>query len=84
LRREHFDSASLRHKIEHYTPRAFAFNGKKSAREFYGADAAYGQQPDKIGITTIFVLPSTSGAASGFWDASHWQALADFARQLRD
>jgi TDG/mug DNA glycosylase family protein len=83
LRRAHFDRASLRQKIEHFTPCTFAFNGKKSAREFYGVAVAYGQQPDMIGATTVFVLPSTSGAASGFWDVSHWQALAVFLGQSR-
>jgi TDG/mug DNA glycosylase family protein len=81
LRRSHFDREGLRYKIEHFAPRAFAFNGKKSASEFYSADVVYGQQPDKLGTTTVFVLPSTSGAASGFWDLTHWQALAAFLRQ---
>ena len=82
LRRSHFDAAGLRAKIEHVAPRAFAFNGKRSASAFYGSSAAiaYGQQPEPIGATMVFVLPSTSGAASGFWDASYWQALADSLR----
>jgi TDG/mug DNA glycosylase family protein len=88
LRRAHFDPAALRHKIELYAPRVLAFDSKNAARGFYGAAKgkalAYEQQPDKIGATVVFVLPSTSGAASGFWDVSHWQALADFVRQRCD
>jgi TDG/mug DNA glycosylase family protein len=80
LRRSHFDSAGLRHKIIENAPRTFAFNGKKSAQAFYGANVTYGQQPERIGSTVMFVLPSTSGAANGFWDVSHWQALAAFLR----
>lgn len=82
LRRSHFDADGLRRKIETFAPLAFAFNGKRAARAFYGGRTiTYGQQPEKIGTTTLFVLPSTSGAASGFWDASHWQALAAFASE---
>jgi TDG/mug DNA glycosylase family protein len=83
LRIAHFDREGLRHKIEHFAPRAFAFNGKKAAREFYGREVAYGQQAQPIATTTIFVLPSTSGAASGFWDVSYWQQLAAFVGQAR-
>jgi TDG/mug DNA glycosylase family protein len=88
LRREHFDPQALRHKIELYAPRVLAFDSKNAARAFYGAargkTIAYGQQPEKIGETVVFVLPSTSGAASGFWDVTYWQALADFVSRLRD
>lgn len=80
LRRGHFDADGLRAKIEHFAPHAFAFNGKRSARAFYGATVAYGRQPEQIGATILFVLPSTSGAASGFWDVGAWQALADLLR----
>jgi TDG/mug DNA glycosylase family protein len=31
----------------------------------------------------IFVLPSTSGAARGVWDARPWQALAALVREER-
>lgn len=78
LRRAHFDADGLRRRIEQFAPRALAFNGKKAAQAFYGAAVAYGQQTEPIGTTTVFMLPSTSGAASGFWDAGHWQRLADF------
>jgi TDG/mug DNA glycosylase family protein len=82
LRRAHFDAAGLRYKIERYAPRAFAFNGKKAAQAFYGRQQVdYGQQAERIGETTLFVLPSTSGAASGFWDVAQWERLADFSRQ---
>ncbi|MCC6803146.1 MAG: mismatch-specific DNA-glycosylase [Anaerolineae bacterium] len=81
LRTGHFDAAGLRRKIEAAAPRALAFNGKRAARAFYGVAVAYGQQPDRIGAAAAFVLPSTSGAASGFWNVSHWQRLAEFLAQ---
>lgn len=80
LRRSHFDAAALRSKIHENAPLVFAFNGKKAAQAFYGASVSYGQQPERIGTTTVFVLPSTSGAASGFWNIEHWQALAAWLR----
>jgi TDG/mug DNA glycosylase family protein len=81
LRRSHFDAASLRRKIENNAPRAFAFNGKRAAQAFYGASVSYGQQAQLIGAAAVFVLPSTSGTAAGFWNIQYWQALADFLRE---
>lgn len=79
LTRAGFDAARLRARIEHYAPRVLAFNGKRSASEFFGAPVrTYGRQPVTIAATEIFVLPSTSGAASGFWDLAPWQALAAY------
>ncbi len=81
LRRSHFDADALRDKIVSFAPRALAFNGKRAAQAFYGAQTliAYGQQPQTIGAATLFVLPSTSGAASGFWDVRYWAGLASYA-----
>ncbi len=79
LRRGHFDAEGLRAKIERYAPHVLAFNGKRAAQAFYGADAAYGRQPQPLGATLVFVLPSSSGAASGYWNVSYWQTLANFA-----
>ena len=82
LRRTHFDAEGLRLKIENAAPTVFAFNGKKAARSFYETDVPYGQQGEKFAVfTTIFVLPSTSGAANGFWDIHYWQELADFLKE---
>ena len=71
------DVAGLRARIEHYQPRALAFNGKRAAQEFFGSGRPYGRQPEVIGATLVFVLPSTSGAARGYWDEAHWRELAD-------
>ncbi len=78
LRRSHFDADALRTKIETVAPRAFGFNGKRAASAFYGVTVAYGRQPEQIGATMVFVLPSTSGAASGFWDVRYWEQVAAF------
>jgi TDG/mug DNA glycosylase family protein len=81
LRRTHVDVTFFA-KIERYAPRMLAFNGKRAASlalKVPGPALVYGRQGTMIGNTEVFVLPSTSGAASGFWDARHWQ---DFARHI--
>ena len=60
-----------------YQPKYIAFNSKKSASfalGFQGNTGAvnYGLQTKKIGKSKLFVLPSTSGSASRYWDETHW------------
>jgi G:T/U mismatch-specific DNA glycosylase len=58
------------------------FNGKRAAQEFFGIRAViYGPQQERIGVTDLFVAPSTSGAANGFWDLLYWRDLADRVRR---
>ena len=77
LRRKHFDAPALRHKIEQHAPRFLAFNGKRAAQAFYGRAVSYGAQAETIGETVVYVLPSTSGAARGFWDEHCWFEVAE-------
>lgn len=72
------EARSFRRKMEHFAPRAIAFNGKRAAETFFGRGVNYGRQVESINETAIFVLPSTSGAARRFWDESHWRELASF------
>lgn len=82
LRVAHFDADGLRRKIALAAPRVLAFNGKRSAQALFdGTIVAYGRQAERMGTTAVYVLPSTSGAASGFWDTAYWQQLADFVRE---
>lgn len=77
LTAEDFDPRAVRTKVIHYAPRVLAFVGKRAAQEFLGRNGLdYGLQPEQIGNTAIWVLPSTSGAARRYWDPSHWHALA--------
>ena len=78
LRRGDSDSDGLRRRIETYQPRILAFNGKRAASAFLGGPVAYGYQPGRdIGATRIYVAPSTSGAARGFWDENIWRLVAE-------
>ena len=47
---------------------------------FWGGDPGFGLQPETVGPTAIFVLPSTSGAARGSWDPGYWHELARYVR----
>jgi TDG/mug DNA glycosylase family protein len=80
LRPEHFDSSGLIRKIEQHKPRLLAFNGKRAAQAFYGRNVVYGAQPESIGDTRVYVLPSTSGAARGFWDERYWFEMAAWVK----
>ena len=75
------DVRSLRSRVLKYSPRVLAFNGKSSAKAFLGRPARYGLQPDTVGRTEVFVLPSTSGAARGYWNDSYWHDLAKSLRR---
>jgi TDG/mug DNA glycosylase family protein len=74
-----FDRDGLIGRIRAVDPGTLAFNGKRAAAEFYGlptARIAYGEAPPVAGMPPIFVLPSTSRAANGNWDAGIWHAFA--------
>jgi TDG/mug DNA glycosylase family protein len=74
-----YDVQVLRSKIARFVPKALAFNGKKAAKKFFGRRrVCYGRQPEQIGDSVIFVLPSTSPAARGYWDKRYWRELAHF------
>jgi TDG/mug DNA glycosylase family protein len=78
LRSVDFDPHCLRRTIQEYQPRVLTFNGKRAASAFFGGPVAYSYQVGQdIGATRIFVAPSTSGAARGFWDESVWRRVAE-------
>lgn len=77
-----FDAAALRRKLARYKPRIVAFTSKNAARAGLGTKAAlfeYGEQSTLIEHSRVFVLPSPSGQARGFWDIGPWRELADAA-----
>lgn len=76
LPRDAFDVAALRAKIAHYQPRLLAFTSKAAARAALGrATISYGLQPERLGSTGLWVLPSPSGQARGHWRIDPWRAL---------
>lgn len=78
LPREAFDITGFINRIRNAKPKFLAFNGKKAAACFLriGTGAlAYGRADVPVDFPPIYVLPSTSGAASGFWNPKHWYDL---------
>ena len=66
-------------RMRRVQPRMVAFNGKRAASVFYGRhgrDIAYGPGIAVADFPPVWVLPSTSGAASGAWKAEPWRELA--------
>jgi TDG/mug DNA glycosylase family protein len=79
LMRHLFDPARFRLAVGQFAPRALAFNGKKAASVYLARPTkliGYGRQAERIGETALYVLPSTSGAASGAWSIEPWRILA--------
>jgi len=78
--RSGFDPARLEATIAAVAPAHLAFNGKNAARAALGRPVDYGRQPERVAGAAVWVLPSTSGAARGFWDIGPWQELAGAAQ----
>ncbi|KRE18310.1 hypothetical protein ASE63_02865 [Bosea sp. Root381] len=76
LRSVHFDCEGFTARMVASRPRIIAFNGKRAAQAILGPGPSYGLQPSRLAASDIFVLPSTSGAASGFWSIEPWRELA--------
>jgi len=58
---------------------AWLRHGKRAAAVFYGRPSAalgYGQGASWADFPPVWVLPSTSGAASGAWSEQPWRSLA--------
>jgi len=71
-----FDTQRLVALLEQHQPRTLAFNGKKAAEIVLERSVTYGPQPERVTGARVFVLPSTSGAARGYWDMRPWRELA--------
>jgi TDG/mug DNA glycosylase family protein len=77
LRAADFDACAVVDKVTRYAPGVLAFVGKRAAREVLRKNPVkYGDQESAIGSSAVWVVPSTSGAARGFWDIEPWRNLA--------
>lgn len=70
-----FDVSGLIARLEAFRPSLIAFNGKNAAQVALGKKVEYGVQADTIGGAHVHVLPSTSGAARGYWAPDYWRAV---------
>lgn len=75
-----YDVKGFWERIGGCRPTALAFNGKQAAKiALEQVTVNYGAQPSRTGLPQLFVLPSTSGAARGYWDPQYW---LEFAKSL--
>jgi double-stranded uracil-DNA glycosylase len=74
--------ARLRDSILQYGPLFLAFTSKAAGQNFLGGKREYGEQPETLAATRIWILPSTSGAANGSWRPEVWHAFADRVRAV--
>ena len=75
----HVDVDDLRNRISTCAPRLLAFTSKRAAALYFGRRTGlidYGEQPERLGQTRLFVLPSPSGSARRYWTPRPWYALA--------
>ena len=71
----------LKKLVKEYAPKAVAFNGKRAAQIALGAKQPYGRLAlHSFGNVTVWVLPSTSGAARGFFRIEPWCELAEWCK----
>jgi len=75
------DPDAVRRKVARFQPRFLACTGKTAGRLVLGRACAYGLQAEQIGTTSVYVLPSTSGAAVRYWDIAPWRDLARTVRR---
>ncbi len=47
-----------------------------------GAGAVAGEQPERMGETRVFILPSPSPLAANHWDIKPWRDLAKAVKNL--
>ncbi len=77
LVRADFDTESFWRTVGQHLPRNVAFNGKRAARQALGVESvSYGRLPNLREGAQLWVLPSTSRAASRFWDERPWRELS--------
>ena len=75
-----FDVDRVAGLVRAHAPAVIAFNGKKAGGTALGRAVGYGRQDEDFAGAEPWVLPSTSGAASGAWDRAPWGDLADRLR----
>ena len=76
-----FDIVAFSEKMLRFRPRRIAFTSKTAGANFLGRRTlSYGLQPETLGETALFVMPSTSGRASSYFTIEPWRALAEHVR----
>jgi TDG/mug DNA glycosylase family protein len=74
--------AALEARIRKAKPAILAFTSLNGGRKVMGANAVAGEQPEPIGETRVFILPSPSPLAANHWDIAPWRDLAKAVKKL--
>ena len=77
--------AALEAKIIATEPEWLAFTSLNAGRHCLGRAAGFGEQPERIGRTRLWLLPSPSPTAGWNWERNQhwWRMLAEEARCAR-
>jgi double-stranded uracil-DNA glycosylase len=75
--------AALEAKVTAAEPKWLAFTSLAAGRRYLRRAAGFGEQPERIGQTRLWLLPSPSPTAGWNWESNKhwWRALADEARR---
>jgi TDG/mug DNA glycosylase family protein len=68
--------AALKARIIKASPTILAFTSLNGGRKVMGPRAVAGEQPQMLGETRIWILPSPSPLAANHWDIAPWHDLA--------
>jgi double-stranded uracil-DNA glycosylase len=76
--------AELEEKIKAAQPKLLAFTSLTAGRRYLGRAAGFGEQPERIGVTRLWLLPSPSPTAGWNWENHKhwWHVLATEARGI--
>ncbi len=74
-------------KMKHFKPKYIAFTSKAAASYALGFKGVtsiidYGLQNKLIGVSNVFVLPSTSGSAKAYWNEKYWFELKKLIKSI--
>ncbi|HEY1876691.1 MAG TPA: mismatch-specific DNA-glycosylase [Rhizomicrobium sp.] len=74
--------AALVARIRKVRPAILAFTSLNGGRKVMGARAEAGEQPERMGETRVFIMPSPSPLAANHWDIGPWRDLAKAVKKL--
>jgi TDG/mug DNA glycosylase family protein len=76
--------AALTARIRKARPAILAFTSLNGGRKVMGSRAVAGEQPERLGGTRVWILPSPSPLAANHWDIQPWRDLAKAVRALEE
>jgi len=74
-------AAALRARILKASPCHLAFTSLTAGRAVMGRKAKAGEQPERLGQTRVWIVPSPSPLAASHFDIAPWRLLAAAVRQ---